>query len=67
MSCKRGEIIHSKQRELSRHIVQCCDKEASEEGLLVPIKKATEQAARYCNVSQSSIKKSRKESSSRPN
>jgi hypothetical protein len=64
---KRDEIIHSKQRELIGHIIQCCDKEASEEGLLVLINKATERAARYCNVSRSSIKKIRKESSSRPN
>jgi hypothetical protein len=43
---KRGEIIHSKERELIRHIIQCCDEEASEEGLLVPINKATERTAR---------------------
>jgi hypothetical protein len=42
---KRGEIIHSKERELIRHIIQFCDKEASEEGLLIPVNKATERAA----------------------
>jgi hypothetical protein len=42
MSLKCGEIIHSKERELIRHIIQCCDMEASKEGLLVPINKATE-------------------------
>jgi hypothetical protein len=64
---KRGEIIHSKERELTRHIIQCCDMEASEEGLHIPKNKATELAARYCNVSRSSIKEIWKESSSRPN
>jgi hypothetical protein len=64
---KRGEIIHSKEKELIRHRIQCCDKEASEEGLLVPVTKATERAARYCNVCGSSIREIRKESSSRPN
>jgi hypothetical protein len=64
---KHDEIVHSKERELIRHVIQCCDKEASEDGCLVPINKATEQAARYCNVSRSSIKKIWKESSSRPN
>jgi hypothetical protein len=34
---KRGGIIQSKERELFRLIIQCCDKEASEEGLLVLI------------------------------
>jgi hypothetical protein len=67
MSHKRGETIHSKETELVRHIIQCCEKEAFEKGLLVPINKATERDVRYCNVSQSSIKKIQKESSSRPN
>jgi hypothetical protein len=38
---KRGEIIHSEERELIRHIIQYCDKEASEEGLLVLINRAS--------------------------
>lgn len=48
------------------HIIQCCGEEASEEGLLIHRNKATELAARYCNVSQSSIKKIHKDSS-KPN
>jgi predicted nucleic acid-binding Zn ribbon protein len=63
---KCGEIINSKDRELIRHIIQCCN-EASLEGMFVPINKATERAARYCNVCGSSIRKIRKESSSRSN
>jgi hypothetical protein len=62
-SRKCGEI-HSKQKELTMHINQCCNKKASEE-VLVPINKATEQAAKGSDVSQSSIKKFRKDSSCR--
>jgi hypothetical protein len=34
--------LFTAERELIRHIIQCCEKEAFEEGLLVPLNKTTE-------------------------
>lgn len=51
----KGKIIHSKEREIIRNIVACCDKEAKDKDLLIPIAKATDRACKYANVSRNVI------------
>uniref|UniRef100_A0A1B6EAJ4 Uncharacterized protein n=1 Tax=Clastoptera arizonana TaxID=38151 RepID=A0A1B6EAJ4_9HEMI len=56
-----GSTVHSLGRELIQRIVECCDQEAQDKTLLVSINKATNRAAKYCKVSQRTIKRIRKE------
>lgn len=57
---KQGATIHSGERELIRRVIRCCDKECSDKVLSVPIEKATERAANYCQVSKRTIIRIRK-------
>jgi transposase len=63
---KCGATIWSKERELIRHEIECCDNEAQNKNLLIPVNKATEKAAKYCKVSQCTIKKIRKKGKAHP-
>jgi hypothetical protein len=53
--CKYGATIQSKERELIKHIIECCDTEAQNTNLLIPVSKATERAAKYCKVVRSTL------------
>jgi transposase len=64
---KCGATIRSKERELIRHVIECCDTEAQNKNLLIPVGKASERAAKYYKVSQCTIKKIRKEGKAHPN
>jgi hypothetical protein len=48
-------------------VIECCDTEAQNKNLLIPVSKANERAANYCKVSQCTIKKIRKEGKAYPN
>jgi hypothetical protein len=48
-------------------MIKCCDTEAQNKNFLIPLSKATEMAAKYLKVSQSTIKKIRKEGKVHPN
>jgi hypothetical protein len=52
---KRGLTIHSKERNIIANVIKCCDEEAEQKYLSVPITKATARAAEYCNVSSRTI------------
>jgi hypothetical protein len=64
---KCGATIRSKKRELIGHVIECCDTEAQNKNLLIPVREATEKAAKYCKVSLCTIKKIRKEGNAHPN
>jgi hypothetical protein len=64
---KCGATIRNKERELIRHVIECCDTEAQNKNLLILVSKATEIAAEYCKVSQCTIKKIRKEGKANQN
>jgi hypothetical protein len=59
---KRGLTIHSKERNIIANVINCCDEEAEQKYLSVPITKATARAAKYCNVSSRTIQCIRNES-----
>jgi hypothetical protein len=59
---KRGLTVHSKERNITANAVKCCDKEAEQKYLSVPITKANARAAKYCNVSSRTIQRIRNES-----
>jgi hypothetical protein len=63
---KCGATIQSKEQELIRHVIECCYTEAQNK-LLIPVSKATKRAAKYCKVSQCTIKKIRNEGKAHPN
>jgi hypothetical protein len=50
-----NKVIHSKEREIIRSVIACCDKKARNKCLFVNLNKATERAARYTGVSRSSV------------
>jgi hypothetical protein len=49
MSAQRecGLTIHSKGRNIIANVIKCCDEEAEQKYLSVPITKATARAAKY--------------------
>jgi hypothetical protein len=59
---KHGLTIHSKERNIIANIIKCCDEEAEQKYISVPIPKATARAAKYCNVSSRTIQRIRNES-----
>jgi hypothetical protein len=46
---KYGLTVHSKERDIA-NVMKCCDKEAEQKYLSVPITKITARAAEYCSV-----------------
>jgi hypothetical protein len=48
-------------------VIECCETEAQNKNLLIPVNKETERAAKYCKVPQCTIKKIRKEGKAHPN
>lgn len=67
MANKKGQTIRSGAREVIARIIDVCDREAERKCLDIPIEHRTERAAFYTGVSESSIKKIRKEYRNRPN
>jgi hypothetical protein len=60
---KEAWTNNSQQREkYHRKCNKCCDKEAEQKYLCVPITKATARAAKYCDVSSRTIQRIRQES-----
>jgi protein involved in ribonucleotide reduction len=59
---KHGLTIHSKERNIIENVIKCCDEEAEQKYLSVPITKATARAAKYCYVSSRTIQCIRNES-----
>jgi hypothetical protein len=57
-----GRTIHSKERNIIANVIKCCDEEAEQKYLSVPITKATARAAKYCNISSRTIQHIRNES-----
>lgn len=47
---KCGALIQGKEGQLIRSVVQVCDEEAMKKTLLIPLTKATAEAAKYCSV-----------------
>jgi hypothetical protein len=45
---KCDATIRSKEPELIRHVIECCDTEAQNKNLLIPVSKATDRSAKYC-------------------
>jgi hypothetical protein len=62
-----NKVIHSKDRDIIRRVIQHCDEEAQNKGLPVPIQKTTETAAYYTGVSVANVKRIRKRSKEKPN
>ncbi|KAG8335540.1 hypothetical protein J6590_064822 [Homalodisca vitripennis] len=63
---KRG-TIHSGERELIRNVIDRCDEESRNKRLSLPLNKAKLRAAKYCNVSEKTIKRIRSEGEQTPN
>jgi hypothetical protein len=59
-------VIHSKDREIIRTVIECCDEDAGSKCLLLPIQKATARAAKYTGVSEASVMRNQKYSKEHP-
>lgn len=64
---KKRLTIHSGERELIRNVIHCCDEESRNKSLSLPLHKATLRAAKYCNVSEKTVKRIRNEAKKTPN
>lgn len=60
-SGKRGQTIQSTERNIIACVIKCCDEEAEQKFLTVPLNKATARAARYCNTSLKTVQRIRNE------
>jgi hypothetical protein len=59
---KHGLTNHSKERNIIANVIKCCDEEAEQKYLSVPITKATARAAKYYNLSSRTIQGIRNDS-----